>query len=258
MTDRSATSEPARRTVVVGAACAALYIAVLSVTVAWHPGHARPLYDAFVPPSSYEFVDPPAFFASGNEKPGPVTVTIALDARGSAAAGVATPDGQFVIDLARGAVAPRSGARSVRVQVAPLAPGALPKVPVPLRANGNVYRVTMAYEPGGEPVERIAAAGTLLVELPEVGRQLYWSSGGHTWSPLAARPVASGALTLTATFRGPGDYVAATDLPELAAPPGHRSHVALVAGIATALGAALLFAGAWLVARRRLRGRVAS
>ena len=49
---------------------------------------------------------------------------------------------------------------------------------------------------------------------------------------------------MTAPLVAPGYYVAATNLPELAAPSGHSSHVALMVGIVVAGLAALLFLGA--------------
>src|SRR5262249_55516054 len=85
-----------RRALGVGCAIVAAYLVVLGVTVRLRPDHARPLYDSFVAPESYQFVDPPAFFAAGNVEPKAVSRRISLGASGSVPAGIATPDGQFV------------------------------------------------------------------------------------------------------------------------------------------------------------------
>jgi hypothetical protein len=240
-----------RRPVLVGMAVVVVYVVAVSVTVALRHDHVRPLYDAFVPPSSYRFVDPPAFFASGNVKPTAASATIALGADGSAPAGLATPDGQFVVSLGRGAIPPTKGATAVSIRITPIAPKDLPPVPAPLRANGNAYRIQLTYEPRGPTIAKLARPGTLLVEIPEIGRSLFVSASGNAWSPVASRVIGPSQLTMTAALGAPGSFVAATNLPELTAPPGHSSHVAIVIGVATAAVAVLLFAGAYLFARRR-------
>jgi hypothetical protein len=240
-----------RRPVLIAMAVVAVYVVAVSVTVASRHDHVRPLYDAFVPPSSYRFVDPPAFFASGNVKPTAASATIALGANGSAPAGLATPDGQFVVNLARGAIPPAKGATAISMRITPIAPKDLAPVPPPLRANGNAYRVQLTYEPRGPTIEKLVRPGTLLVEIPEIGRSLFTSATAGAWSPVASRVIAPSQLTMTAEFAAPGYYVAATNLPELTAPPGHSSHIAIVIGVATAVVAALLFAVAYLFTRRR-------
>jgi hypothetical protein len=184
-------------------------------------------------------------------KPAPTSATVAIGPGGSDAAGLATPDGQFVVNLGQGAIAPVKGADSLSIRITPVAAKRLAAVPAPMRTNGNAYRVQITYEPRGGAVTRFAKAGTLLLEIPEIGRNLYVSSDGKMWLPTASRVIAPSQLTMTAAFDGPGYYVAATTLPELTAPPGHSSHVAIVIGVATAVGAALLFLGAYFVVRRR-------
>ena len=51
----------------------------------------------------------------------------------------------------------------------------------------------------------------------------------------------------------PGDYLAATALPELTGPPHHRANGALLLGVATAVGATVMFGAAFVVARRQRR-----
>jgi hypothetical protein len=243
-----------RRSVLLGAAVIAAYLVAVTVTVALRPNDARPLYDGFTAPSSYRFVDPPPFFASGNVTPKPMSTSIALGPDGSEPTGFSTPDGQFVVSLGAGAIPPAGDATSVAVRVTPLAPHGLPPVPGGLRANGNAYRVEMTYEPTGARIARFGKPGSLLIEIPELGTTLFRSVVAATWSPLPARTIPPRELSLSARFETPGDYLAATNLPVLAAPPGRSGRGATALGIATALGAGILFAAAYIaIARRRRR-----
>lgn len=178
-----------RRNLVAGALLLAAYLVALGLTVGFRSDHVRPLYDGFSTPPAYRWVDPQSFFASGNVEPSSVSTTIKLGPAGSAAAGVATPDGQFVVSLGGGAVAPRSGAKRVAVTIAPVAPRTLAPVPDGLRANGNAYRVEMTYEPSGGKVTRLARPGTLVIEIPELGNDLFTSRGGNRWSRSESRAV---------------------------------------------------------------------
>ena len=142
------------------------------------------------------------------------------------------------------------------MRITPLAPKDLAPVPAPLRANGNAYRVEMTYEPRGGPDHAARQAGHAprgdSRDRPELCSS---PPTADAWSPVAARVIGPSQLTMTAAFGAPGYYVAATNLPELTAPPGHSSHVAIVIGVATALVAALLFGGAYLFTRRRRAGQ---
>jgi hypothetical protein len=239
-----------RRGLFLALTISAVYLVAVSATVALRDGHVRPLYDAFVPPSAYRFVDPPAFFASGNVKPTAISTTVAVGPGGSDPFGIATPDGQFVINLGRGAIAAKLGATTVAVLIAPVAPNQLPPIPAPLRPNGNAYHVEFTYRPHGGTVTQLTKPGTLLLEIPEVGQRLF-ASANAGWIPVPSRVIGPSQLTTTATFGAPGYYLAATNLPELAAPAGHSSHVAIVMGAATAILAALMFLGALAVVRKR-------
>ncbi len=242
-----------RRGFVIGLALVAIYVVAVTVTVAARDDHVRPLYDGFAPPPAYQFVDPPPFFAAQNVKPDATSTVVALGAEGSEAAGIATPDGQLAISLARGAISPVEGATQVSVRVTPLAPGDLAPLPDGLRGNGNVYRIEMSYQPQGGPVTRFAKPGTLLMEIPELGDRLFASPDGDEWAPIASRTVPPRELAITATLRRPGYYLAATNLPELAGPTASDSHAALVIGVVVAGVAAVMFLGVYLLARRRRR-----
>jgi len=238
-----------------GMALAAVYVIVVFTTVANRPGLARPLYDGFVPPSSYQWVKPPPFFSANNVKPKSVETTIALTAAGSAPAGVATPDGQFAIDLGAGAIDPHEDSTHVFVRVTPLAASSLPPLPNGLRGNGNAYRVEMRYEPRNDPIVRLKRPGSLLMEIPEIGRQLYRSTDRATWTPLPAAAIGPNKLTLTTVFDGPGDYLAATNLPELVTAPNGSSKGALTVAVVVGLLATASLVGVALVTRRRMHAR---
>ncbi len=236
-----------RRTLLAGVAIIGAYVLVLGVS------HARVLYDGFIPPPKYQFVQPPEYFAPGNVKPGALTTDIALTPNGSALTGFATPDGQFVVNLPVGAIAPRAGATSVHVRITPLAPQKLAALPGGLRADGNAYRVEMTYEPGRAPVTRIENKGTLLVEFPEIGNGLFVSTDGTAWTRVPARTLEPRELSVAADFTRPGIYEVGTNLPELTNGARTSSHRALWIGTATVVVALGLFAGAFVLRRRRVR-----
>jgi hypothetical protein len=243
-----------RRSVVVGAIVVGAYLVVLAVTVGLRDDHVRPLYDGFTPPPSYQWVDPPSFFSSGNVKPKPATATIKLHRGGSEAAGVATPDGQFVINLARGAIEKRPGAGSVTVRVTPLAPSQFPNLPDGMRANGNVYRLHMRYETG-PTVKHLAGNATLVMQVPELGNNLFVATSvgpGTRWSRLDSTAIPPTQLSLSASLPGPGSFVAGTNLPELVGPGGSSGHAVLI-GIVVAVIAVLVLVAAFLLVRRRRR-----
>jgi hypothetical protein len=243
-----------RRTSLIALGVVCAYLAALAVTVSLRGDHVRPLYDGFVPPNSYHFVEPPAFFASGNVKPQPLSTAIKLGTGGSEAAGIATPDGQFVVDLAKGAIAATNGATSVDVQITPLAPSHLPAVPEGLRPNGNAYRVEMTYRPSGEPVRSFANPGTMLIEIPELGNHLFLSTDANAWKAVASQAVPPRQLSLTSTFSATGTYLAATNLPELTTAPSD-SHSAVLLGVGVGALALVIFGIAFFTVRRRRRPR---
>ena len=139
------------------------------------------------------------------------------------------------------------------MHVTPLAPRDLPPVPDGLRANGNAYRVELTYQPTGARVPPFAKPGTLLIEIPELGNALFVSGDRANWSRLPARAIPPRRLSMSAQFAASGDFLAATNLPELAAPPGSSRPGAIVLGGATALAAGGLFAAAYFAVVRRRR-----
>jgi hypothetical protein len=234
-----------RRAGLVGLVIFVVYLATVSATIAFRHDHVRPLYDGLTPDAPYRYVEPPVIVASENVKPTAMSTTIALGAGGSAAAGVATPDGQFVISLARGAVTPAAGATAISVRITPLDPHKLAPVPGKgLKALGNTYRLEITYEPSGQAVTRLAKPGTLLLQLPDIAQHEFLSPDGKQWSSIPARLV--GTRSMTTSLRVPAYYVAATAGPTLAFRARQSSHAAIVVGLVVVLVALLLFLGVYL------------
>ena len=249
-----------RRSTLIGTGIALLiaYVAVLGLTVGLHGEKARPLYDGFAPAPTYRWVDPPPFFAAGNSEPAGVTRTIALGPDGSEASGIATPDGQFVLDLGAGAIAPSAGATRVAVTVEPRAIDGDRRLPHGLRANGNAYAVTMEYEPLHIAVRDLREPGSLALQVPEIGADLFTSTRGVRWIEVPAAAIPPRDLTLTARFAAPGSYVAGTNLPELVAPASDSSSDAVWLGVLSVALTVGVVATGFAVARRRASSRRAS
>jgi len=104
----------------VGIAILVVYALAAALTLGTTGHPLRPLFEGIGPSSPYRWVNPPPDFAASNVKPEPATTDIELDAAGSKPAGLSTPDGQVVLNLPAGAVAPRPGDTNVAVTVTAL------------------------------------------------------------------------------------------------------------------------------------------
>jgi hypothetical protein len=238
------------RRVGIGAALALVYLAAVVATMAWHQGHVRPLYEGFPPPQPYRWVDPPAVFASTNQKPTSVVATLRLGPAGSQVAGVQTSDGQVVLGLATGAVAPHGADTSVRMSIVPHAASTVGALPRGLYPNGNVYSITMTYEPSGTAVARLAKPATMTIQIPGIGHQLFTSTDGHAWQQVTAHNVLPTNLIMETLLRTPGYYLGGTNIPP-PAPASSSSDVwRTVIGVAVL---ALLVLGATLLLIRHRR-----
>lgn len=205
--------------------------------------------DGVTPLPKYRWLEPPPFFAAGNETPGSARAAIPLRATGSAPSSIVTPDAQVVLTLGTDAIAPRGEDRRVRVTIEPVAASSAPPLATGLRANGNAYRITMGYEPSGTAVTALVKPGTLILAVPELNTQLMRSAGASRWAPVDARSLPPRNLSLSAAFERPGTYLSATNLPELAGPAPSRDHTAaIVAGVVAVL---LVAAGGFVLRRRR-------
>jgi hypothetical protein len=245
----------ARSRWIVAALLGVTYAAVLVWTVGFHTRHVRPLYDGFTPTEQYRWVDPPAFFASGNKRPTGVSAAVRLTPAGSRPAGIATADAQLVLDLGAGAVAAHGHDTKVRITITPVSAAQLDRVPGDLRANGNAYRVSATYEPSRVAVKQPFVHSTMLLTVPEVGTRLFTSPGtSRSWTPIASDALPPSNLSVSANLAAAGYYLDATRLPNLIA-PGQSSSTSLALPISIAVGGVVLvlIGAGLLLARRRRR-----
>ncbi len=135
------------------------------------------------------------------------------------------------------------------MKLTPVAPADLAPLPSGLRANGNAYRLQLAYNTGGT-IRGLEQPANLVLEIPELGDNLFFSRDGSHWSRIDARPVPPRQLSLTATFEHPGYFVSGTTLPELVGPEPESGH-AMEIGLGAAALAVLGFGSAFVIVRRR-------
>jgi hypothetical protein len=239
----------------VGLGLGLAYVATIGITLGLHPGRLRPLYEGFTPPSTYHWVNPPRIFAAGNQKPGVTRATVKLGPQGSLATGISTDDAQLVLGLAAGAVAPHGSDTSVAVTITPVDPGELAPLKAPYRANGNAYLIAMAYQPSRAPVPALADPGASMVLVtPEVGPNLFTTTSARgPWTAVASHAVPPTDLTLGASVKVPGYYLAGTTLPP---PVFHHGSSVHTVEVSVAVGVlAVLVIGAGVVFSRRRRRR---
>jgi hypothetical protein len=226
----------------------ALYVAVAAGTVRLTDHHVRPLFESIGPAPAYQWVDPPSQFAAGNVKPHAVTRELPLNGAGSALTSVQSSDSQVVVNLPDGAVPPRPGDSALELAFTPLAPKQVAAAPSGLRADGNVYRVTLAYKPSGQTIATVAKAGNLVMAVPDPGEAILYSADGKRWTKLTTQPV-GGPTTLGTRFDRAGYYMGAA-APTATAKKSNTGTVIAVIAIVVVL-ALLLGLGPVLV--RRLR-----
>lgn len=238
---------------VVGVAAVAVYAAVALATARVGDHTVRPLFDGVGPPPAYQWVNPPAQFKSGNLKPSPGTGRVAFTGGRSDAGAFQTPDGQFVVDLTPGAIAPHPPDTSVDARLTPLDPAGLGSLPTPLRAAGNAYRIQLAYGPSKQPLDTVATPGDLFLTVPEPAEVILYSPDGRAWQRLDTKQIATGAEVGT-QFSRTGWYVAATSAPHAAAKGGaggsSGSTVAIVVVVVVVAVGAVLLLGPWAPWRR--------
>lgn len=198
-----------RRPLVAGAGLVVLYalVAMLTPRITGRP--SRPLFDGFAPPAAYNWVKPPPGVQDDTSLPADATQDVAIDAGGSVAANAATADGQAIAGLDTASVPLHPPDTSVRLHVAPLDAATLGSLPQGLRAEGNAYRVTLTYQPSGQPVTALARPGTIALTSAAGATALLFSADATQWQDTAAKPFGDG-NGLFATMAAPGYYVTAS------------------------------------------------
>jgi hypothetical protein len=217
------------RPLAVGVALVFSYVVIVAVTGATGR-HVRPLYEGIGGPPPYQWVHPPPAFASSNVKPRPIESRISLGPGGSPLTGTGTPDAQLVLSLAQGAIPPHEGDVEATVRISPLDPAILGRLPSGLRADGNAYRVELAYQPSAQAVDAVASPGNILLTMPEPSQGLLFSSDGRRWQRLTTQHV-TGAAQVGAPFSQAGYYLGAAS-----SPPPSRSGGGTSTGWIIAMG----------------------
>ncbi len=182
MTQRS------RRTVRAGAALALLYVLVALATGRLSSRPILPLFDGFVPPTPYAWVNPPPERAGDNIPPKPAERQLTLGADGAPASNVSTDDAQAIVGLDKGSVPAQPPDTSALVRLVPVDAGTLGPLPPGLRAVSNAYQVVITYQPSGTSLTRLPANGTIALTAAETADRLLFSAEGRTWQETVFRP----------------------------------------------------------------------
>lgn len=199
-----------RRWTLTGLVLVAVYVATAAATATWAPGRMRPLFDGFGShPGQYHWVSPPEEFAAGNQPPGSAEIGLAVDDQGSQQISVAPDDGQVLVALTPGALAAHPPDTNATLEVTPVDAGGLGALPAGLRAEGNAYRVDIAYAPSGTKVTALARPGTLGLTSAAPADTLVFSPDGGTWVTRDGQPLAGG-NGLTGPMEATGYYLAAS------------------------------------------------
>lgn len=206
-----------RRPLRVGSALAALYAAVVMAT-ALTTGHpVRPLFDGAGGATPYKWVKAPWYVATTNIKPRPSHQDVPFESGASPLIGVTSEDAQIILNLPQGALPPRGGDTAVRASFTPLDPKKLAKPPGGMRPNGNAYRVQMAYQPSGAPLEGLTTSGNVVMVVPDEAEKMLFSPDGKSWSELPTHQLGD-PQTVGSAFNTPGYYLVGTTLPEFSNP----------------------------------------
>ncbi len=222
---------------------AAVICYLLVGTQLWPANPVRLLYEGEAPPLPYRWVRPPANLPVPNQPPSPGAGDIALTPTGSQSASILTDDGQAALILRFGAIAPRAGASTVTVKLAPLDPRSIAPPPDKLVFDGNAYRMEATYNTGGPAT--LVKPVTPVLRYPKHASVLLRYSGSG-WVALETHVVA-GSLQMFGPTDVLGIFVAAA--PPGAAPPSWGSYA-----VAIAIAGLVIALAAMVLARKR-RGR---
>jgi hypothetical protein len=249
-----------KRVVWAGGVVVGLYAIVALAMLAWSGHVIRPLFEGVGPPPAYNWVKPPAQFASTNNAPKTKASDIPFKCQGpscsTGAAVAATDDGQFVVNFADGSLTPHASDLSVHTLITPLDPAKLGPVPAGLAPDGNAYRIDLTYQPSGTSVGTLAVPGDVIMSAPHNAVALLYSADGQTWQKLASQAV-GGPTTVGTSFSHAGYYVVAANPSSLGVQTANGSGGGgtLLIAIWVAAGAVVLGLIAWVVAGRRREAR---
>jgi hypothetical protein len=239
---------------VIGAAVLGAYLVVAAATLGLSGHHLLPLFEGVGPPMPYQWVNPPAVFASGNVKPQAATTDVSLKGGASAQASAYTTDAQCVVNLNAGAFPSHGNDSSVKVTITPLDAATLGAVPPGVVADGNAYRVLFAYQPSNAPATNLAVPGSIALIAPNPGHVLLYSPDGQTWTTLNSTVVANTSSVFATMDKG-GFYLVGAR-PTAAASGSRGNQLSTLAIVALVVGLAIILTAAPVAVRavRRRRG----
>jgi len=194
-----------RRTALAGVLVAGAFLVLAWVSAAWSPLGRGPVLDGLGPLAPYRWVNPPPG-ATDDGAPLSASFELAVDAEGSEPDVLLTPDDQVTLVMDRGAIGPEPGLRSVTIDVTPLDPASLGRLPGDLTAFGNAVRI----DAGG--VVRFDGQVDVVLLYPETvslhatRHEILWSVDGDAWRPLDTTDNLATQLA-QATIEAPGYVV---------------------------------------------------
>lgn len=179
-----------------GVAVVSVYAVLAAISGHLSPLARRPILDGLTP-LAYRWVNPPPQLAANNIRPSSGRFSLVVWPGHSQGTVFSTDDAQVTVIVPKDAIPYRDGQRSVDVEVEPLDPAKLSAPQAPLTIAGNVYRVSAAYRPSGDPL-RGALAGEIEIVLvyPALlnvhgGHALILSTTGRTWSEVKTTDLVS-------------------------------------------------------------------
>jgi hypothetical protein len=249
---------------ITAAGVAAVYVIAAAATVSVSGHHVLPLFEGIGPPSPYQWVNPPPAFAASNVKPKAGTTDLTLTGPRQPQF-ASSPDGQCLLSVPAAAFSPHDGDTKITVTVTPVDVATLGPLPQGVAADGNAYRIDLAYQPSKTQLPSLAADGNVVLTAPHQANSMLYSADGRTWTNLPVQPFGDPTM-IGATFHQPGWYIAGADPSKISGTtgPGAAGTAGTVGGRGTGAGTGLVAIGvvaaavilgvvALAVARRRQR-----
>ena len=242
------------RFALLGAAVLGAYLVVAAATLGLSKHHLLPLFEGVGPPMPYQWVNPPAAFASGNVKPQAATTDVSLKGGPSGQVSAYTTDAQCVVNLNAGAFPVHGNDTSVKVTITPLDAATLGAVPPGVVADGNAYHVDFAYQPSNTPAVALAVPGSIALVAPNPGHVLLYSPDGQTWTTLNSTVVANTSSVFATVDKAGFFLVGARPTSAASGSGGNQVSTVAIAALVAGLAIALAAAPVAVRAVRRRRG----
>lgn len=215
-------------------------LVALAYLLAWSLMQPRPIpwFDGLLPPTPYNWVDPPPEVRDTNLKPSGGGGAAAFRNGVLEPGFVSTEDGQASLSFVPGALPMRPGAAEVRFTISPeRAPSGFPRSLTP---RSNFYRMTGAYAPAGGAVAEVFAQRplvTLRYGQHRADMSIFTSSNGQgDWQGLPSCSLQTATQNVVCETPGLGWFVVAN--PAETAPPPSPATVLAIAGTVLLLAVA--------------------